>query len=62
MLGAIFKSTEPDDTIEERRELEKLVAEAAKPKRKSHISSKKGRTTPPRSTSPPVHVPSETTA
>ncbi|KAI0315030.1 X-domain of DnaJ-containing-domain-containing protein [Amylostereum chailletii] len=54
LLGAIFKSTEADETDVERRELERMVAEAARPKRKSHVSPKKGRSTPPRSTSPPA--------
>ncbi|KAI0046983.1 DnaJ-domain-containing protein [Auriscalpium vulgare] len=34
LLGALFKSTVPDESDEERRELERMVAEAAKPKRK----------------------------
>ncbi|KAI9464438.1 DnaJ-domain-containing protein [Lactarius psammicola] len=34
LLGAIFKSTVPDESDEERRELERMVAEAAKPKKK----------------------------
>jgi len=33
LLGAIFKSTVPDESDEERRELERMVAEAAKPKK-----------------------------
>jgi hypothetical protein len=32
--GIVFKSTQPDESEEERRELERLVAEAAKPKTK----------------------------
>jgi hypothetical protein len=36
-IGAIFKSTKPDESDEERRELERMVAEAAKPKpKKAH--------------------------
>ncbi|VDC06109.1 unnamed protein product [Peniophora sp. CBMAI 1063] len=35
LLGAVFKSTVPDESDEERRELERMVAEAAKPKRKA---------------------------
>ncbi|KAG2011853.1 DnaJ domain-containing protein, variant 2 [Coprinopsis cinerea AmutBmut pab1-1] len=35
LLGAIFKSTVPDESDEERRELERMVAEAAKPKKKA---------------------------
>ncbi|KAK2463570.1 hypothetical protein APHAL10511_004321 [Amanita phalloides] len=34
-IGAIFKSTVPDETDEERRELERMVAEAAAPKHKA---------------------------
>ncbi|TFK29661.1 DnaJ-domain-containing protein [Coprinopsis marcescibilis] len=34
-LGAIFKSAVPDESDAERRELERMVAEAAKPKKKS---------------------------
>jgi len=34
LLGAIFKSTIPDESDEERRELERMVSEAAKPKKK----------------------------
>ncbi|KAI9510512.1 DnaJ-domain-containing protein [Russula earlei] len=33
LLGAVFKSTIPDESDEERRELERLVAEAAKPRK-----------------------------
>lgn len=40
LIGLIFKSTEPDETEEERRELERLVAEAAKPKKK--VKKEKG--------------------
>lgn len=36
LIGAIFKSTLPDESDEERRELERMVAEAAKPKKKVH--------------------------
>ncbi|KDQ61404.1 hypothetical protein JAAARDRAFT_30838 [Jaapia argillacea MUCL 33604] len=35
-MGAIFKSTVPDETDEERRELERMVAEAAAGKSKHH--------------------------
>ncbi|CAK5283130.1 unnamed protein product [Mycena citricolor] len=35
ITGAIFKSTAPDETDAERRELERMVAEAAAPKGKS---------------------------
>ncbi|KAH9031354.1 X-domain of DnaJ-containing-domain-containing protein [Lactarius pseudohatsudake] len=34
LLGAIFKSTVPDESDEERRELERMIAEVAKPKKK----------------------------
>ncbi|KAF7309826.1 J domain-containing protein [Mycena indigotica] len=34
IMGAIFKSTVPDESDEERRELERMVAEAAQPKGK----------------------------
>lgn len=34
LLGAIFKSTIPDESDEERRELERMVAEAAKPRKR----------------------------
>ncbi|KAL0065201.1 DnaJ-like protein [Marasmius tenuissimus] len=34
LIGAIFKSTVPDESDEERRELERMVAEAAQPKNK----------------------------
>ncbi|KAF8074728.1 X-domain of DnaJ-containing-domain-containing protein [Lyophyllum atratum] len=34
LTGAIFKSTVPDESDEERRELERMVAEAAQPKHK----------------------------
>lgn len=34
LIGIVFKSTQPDESEEERRELERLVAEAAKPKKK----------------------------
>lgn len=36
LIGAIFKSTQPDESDEERRELERMVAEAAQPKPKRH--------------------------
>lgn len=36
IIGAIFKSTQPDETDEERRELERMVAEAAAGKSKHH--------------------------
>jgi hypothetical protein len=35
LIGVVFKSTQPDESEEERRELERLVAEAAKPKKKA---------------------------
>jgi len=34
LMGAIFKATVPDESDEERRELERMVAEAARPKAK----------------------------
>jgi len=34
LIGIVFKSIQPDESPEDRRELERLVAEAAKPKRK----------------------------
>lgn len=40
LIGVIFKSTQPDESEEERRELERLVAEAAKPKKKEKGSKK----------------------
>ncbi|KAH6915973.1 X-domain of DnaJ-containing-domain-containing protein [Coprinopsis sp. MPI-PUGE-AT-0042] len=42
LLGAVFKSTVPDESDVERRELERMVAEAAKPKKptKSHKHKK----------------------
>lgn len=43
LIGVIFKQTQPDESEEERRELERLVAEAAKPKKKA----KKGAAHPP---------------
>ncbi|KAI0738603.1 X-domain of DnaJ-containing-domain-containing protein [Daedaleopsis nitida] len=36
LIGAVFKSTVPDETDEERRELERMVAEAAAGKSKHH--------------------------
>ncbi|EIW58541.1 uncharacterized protein TRAVEDRAFT_47685 [Trametes versicolor FP-101664 SS1] len=36
LIGAIFKQTVPDETDEERRELERMVAEAASGKSKHH--------------------------
>lgn len=39
LIGAIFKSTVPDESDEERRELERMVAEAAAPKSK-HSATK----------------------
>jgi len=36
IIGAIFKSTEPDESDEERRELERMVAEAAAGKSNHH--------------------------
>lgn len=42
LVGAIFKSTQPDESDEERRELERMVAEAAKPKPKKSSKFKAG--------------------
>jgi hypothetical protein len=39
-LGAIFKSTKADESDEERRELERLVAEAAQSKSKKRKDAK----------------------
>lgn len=36
LMGAVFKSTDPDESDEERRELERMVAEAASGKSKHH--------------------------
>ncbi|KAI0333813.1 hypothetical protein GY45DRAFT_1243957, partial [Cubamyces sp. BRFM 1775] len=36
LIGAIFKQTQPDESDEERRELERMVAEAASGKSKHH--------------------------
>jgi len=44
-MGKLFKATQPDESDEERRELERLVAEAAKPKPKH--KSKSGIRSPP---------------
>lgn len=41
LCGAIFKSTVPDESDEERRELERMVAEAARPKKHSRIGRHK---------------------
>ena len=49
LIGAIFKSAEPDESAEERRELERMVAEAAMPRKKHH---KGVRGSPP--SSPPI--------
>ncbi|KAG6898326.1 hypothetical protein C0992_011918 [Termitomyces sp. T32_za158] len=38
LTGAIFKSTVPDESDEERRELERMVAEAAQPKSKKRAT------------------------
>ncbi|KZV63756.1 DnaJ-domain-containing protein [Peniophora sp. CONT] len=55
LLGAVFKSTVPDESDEERRELERMVAEAAKPKRKAKPRHSDGHKTPVgRPSSPPV--------
>ncbi|KZT07224.1 DnaJ-domain-containing protein [Laetiporus sulphureus 93-53] len=43
LMGAIFKSTVPDETDEERRELERMVAEAASGKSKHHVRPKSKR-------------------
>jgi len=40
LMGAIFKSTVPDETDAERRELERMVAEAATGKSKHHQMTK----------------------
>jgi len=40
MIGLIYKDVQPDESPEERRELERLVAEAAKPKKKHHGKEK----------------------
>jgi hypothetical protein len=37
VLGAIFKSIVPDESAEERRELERIVAEAAMPRKKRPV-------------------------
>ena len=42
VIGAIFKATVPDESDEERRELERMVAEAALPRKKA-----KHRASPP---------------
>ncbi|KIY71854.1 DnaJ-domain-containing protein [Cylindrobasidium torrendii FP15055 ss-10] len=39
LIGAIFKSTQPDESDQERRELERMVAAAAAPKKKIHPSA-----------------------
>ncbi|KAG6840666.1 hypothetical protein C0991_005214 [Blastosporella zonata] len=39
LTGAVFKSTIPDESDEERRELERMVAEAAQPKSKKHATN-----------------------
>lgn len=72
LLGAVFKSTVPDESDEERRELERyafitsvlplstelfhsMVAEAAKPKRKTKARHSDGHKTPiGRPSSPPA--------
>ncbi|KAF8623050.1 hypothetical protein AX15_006556 [Amanita polypyramis BW_CC] len=55
-IGAIFKSTVPDESDEERRELERMVAEAAtpknkpsRPKAKKDAAEKKSHVLPPTS-------------
>ncbi|PFH51826.1 hypothetical protein AMATHDRAFT_74705 [Amanita thiersii Skay4041] len=40
LIGAIFKAAVPDESDEERRELERMVAEAAAPKHKSRQNNK----------------------
>ena len=40
IIGAIFKGTVPDESDEERRELERMVAEAATPKPRQHKASR----------------------
>ncbi|EJD41195.1 DnaJ-domain-containing protein [Auricularia subglabra TFB-10046 SS5] len=35
LIGAVFKSAQPDETLDERRELERMVAAAAQPKPKA---------------------------
>ncbi|KZW01210.1 DnaJ-domain-containing protein [Exidia glandulosa HHB12029] len=49
LIGAVFKSAEPDESLEERRELERMVAAAAQPKPK-HAKAPKSK---PASPSPP---------
>ncbi|KAG6850563.1 hypothetical protein H0H93_011762 [Arthromyces matolae] len=39
LTGAIFKAAVPDESDEERRELERMVAEAAQPKSKRHATA-----------------------
>ncbi|KAJ3878340.1 X-domain of DnaJ-containing-domain-containing protein [Lentinula edodes] len=41
LMGAIFKAAEPDESDEERRELERMVAEAAQPKPKPKVGKGK---------------------
>lgn len=45
LIGAIFKSTKPDESDEERRELERMVAEAASGKSKHHELQAQARAT-----------------
>lgn len=64
MLGAIFKKTRPDESDLERRELERMVAEAASGKTKhQRLRAQAKVNTHPKKTdrtgSPPVQVPVE---
>ncbi|TRM65562.1 X-domain of DnaJ-containing-domain-containing protein [Schizophyllum amplum] len=43
ILGAVFKSTKPDESDEERRELERMVADAAAPKTRQQIKAQRAR-------------------
>lgn len=40
MIGAVFKTVEPDESLDERRELERMVAAAAQPKPKQKAKPK----------------------
>lgn len=46
LIGAIFKATVPDESDQERRELERMVAEAAAPKQKAPRSRVKSHAAP----------------
>jgi hypothetical protein len=59
LIGVVFKSTQPDETEEERRELERLVAEAAKPKKKAR-KEKGPAHTPPQNLAPSGELPPST--